>query len=491
MSAALRYCRCGNPLAQDNTNRFCTTCKGMPHPGRPPHPLDPEASYAARLGAEIRSRRQDRGLTLLALASLIGFSLQHLSEVELAKAPVSWPFVAACDQALEAGGSLLELLPMVVCERALQRHERAAARHGSASEIPIEAEWQALARAYGLERYAGHQHPSQAEADVDPLNRRNLIGKGVGAALGVGPTTAPAAARDIDPDLVGHWIKLLSVLDRHDAMFGAHEVLNTVRHEVDLIAHHRCLVQGELRNQLLRVEARWSGFASWLAHDAGDSRSGDYWAACSLRLAHEAGYQDLIAWILMRQSEWAATRPDPRRAIAFAEVARRTPGTTEQIRAVCALREAQGHALANDAASCERSLTQARTALLERPDAADDGARQELGGYTVTRPYVLADEARCWIRLRPTKAITMYQDALRLWPRNRTRTRGVQQARLALACAAANEPDRAATEGAKALDIAQATKSELTVRELKRLDRRLATRNTPAAADFREAFAAL
>jgi hypothetical protein len=35
--------------------------------------------------------------------------------------------------------------------------------------------------------------------DVDPISRRSLLGAGVGAAVGLSATTAPAAAREIDP----------------------------------------------------------------------------------------------------------------------------------------------------------------------------------------------------------------------------------------------------------------------------------------------------
>jgi transcriptional regulator with XRE-family HTH domain len=85
------------------------------------------------LGAEIRSRRSERGLTLEGLAELIGFTPQHVSEVELAKASVSKSFVAACDRALDARGRLLELLPAVVYERALERHDRSVARRRSST----------------------------------------------------------------------------------------------------------------------------------------------------------------------------------------------------------------------------------------------------------------------------------------------------------------------------------------------------------------------
>jgi transcriptional regulator with XRE-family HTH domain len=330
----------------------------------------------------------------------------------------------------------------------------------------------------------------EAGEDVEPLSRRSLLGAGVGAALGLDATTAPAAAREIDPALVGHWMKLLIVLDHHDAMFGPHDVLATVRHQIGMIAEHRRVARGELRTQLLRVEARWAGFASWLSVDAGDSQMHDYWADRAVRLARDTGYDDMVAWMRMRQSQWAIRRPDPRRAIAFAEAGRGTLGATGQIRAMCALREAHGHALANDAASCERRVADAHT-LLDEAHGDDDPAWHGLGQYGASRPYVLAGEARCWLRLRPAKAIAMFEHALETWPRDRTRGRGIHQARLALACAAAGQPERAAAEGLVALDIARTTRSDVTVQELTRLDRRIAACDAPAAGDFHEAFATL
>lgn len=275
----------------------------QPRRGRPPTPIDPDASHAARLGFEIRNARQTRGLTLTGLAALIGFSPQHISGVELAKTLVSGAFVTACDRALEANGGLLALLPNVLGEQTMRRHERAAARQRSAGrDVPACADVKTIARVFGLERYAHLLYPSEADEDVD-LSRRDLVGAGVGATLGLASVPAPAAAREIDPALASHWVDLLSVLDHHDAIFGSHAVLEIIRHEINLMDQCAQVAHGELRTQLLRVEARWSGFASWLSHDAADSRAGDRWAIRALRLAKEAEYQDLIAWILMRQSE--------------------------------------------------------------------------------------------------------------------------------------------------------------------------------------------
>lgn len=101
--------------------------------GRPPKSIDPNASAAAALGAEIRTRRTARGWTLHVLSDEIGYSPQHISDAELAKNPVSEPFVAAVDRALGADGRVLALLSAVVIERAFERQKRATARRAVAT----------------------------------------------------------------------------------------------------------------------------------------------------------------------------------------------------------------------------------------------------------------------------------------------------------------------------------------------------------------------
>jgi len=231
--------------------------------------------------------------------------------------------------------------------------------------------------------------------------------------------------------------------------------------------------------------------ASWLGRDGGDVRMAEECADRARRLGHEAGYADMVAYVLMRRSLWAA--PDARKAMMLADAGARTPGASAYMRALCALRQAHGHALAGSVASCERSLADAHR-LLPPDHAVTDRSLspwEGLGTREATTPYVLAEEARCWLLLQPSRAIATFEDVLRLWPSERTRGRGIHQAHLALACATADEPDRAAAEGMKAIGIAQSTKSDVTTRELRRLDRQLATCDAPTAADFREAFATL
>jgi hypothetical protein len=77
----------------------------------------------------------------------------------------------------------------------------------------------------------------------------------------------------------------------------------------------------------------------------------------------------MIARVFVRRSQWAVAWRDPPRAIAFAHAAHATPGTSGHLRALCAMKAADGHALANDADACERSLADAH-AYLDRADSA-------------------------------------------------------------------------------------------------------------------------
>jgi len=301
---------------------------------------------------------------------------------------------------------------------------------------------------------------------VDPTNRRGLLGVSATAALGLGVAAgAPAAARDTDPELPAHWTQLLSLLGCHDAMYGPREVLDTVRHELRLIADHRQVARRKLQTELMCVESRWAQFAAWLSNDSGQVRSRNAWADHALQLAREADYRDMIAFIRLRQSQWAAQDVDARRAIALAEAALRVPGTSAQTRARCALRAAFGHALANDAAACERHLARGED-LMGRADCLR--VPPWVGRATI-RSHVRPDEARCWLWMRPSKAIALYENVLRDWPRERVRDHGLHQARLAVACAQAGELDRAEAEGRKALATTRTTGSAGATRELKRL----------------------
>jgi transcriptional regulator with XRE-family HTH domain len=416
--------------------------------GRPPNPLDPGASHAARLGAEIRARRTNAGLTLEALADRVGCSPQHISEVERAKTTPAVAFVTAVDRALEADGAIERLLPPVLQEREERRQERAEARRADRDpSVPCDA--------------ATHSEVAGDDEDVEPTDRRGLLGAAGAAALGLS-TAVPVAAREVDPELPAHWTRLLTLLGRHAEMFGPRGVLDIIEREVQVITAHRAAARSELRTELMRVEARWVAFAAWLCHHHGDARGRDARTDRALRLADESGDADMAAFGRGRQSKHAS---DARRAVEYAEAALRVRGASTQTRAWCARYAAVGHALAGATASCERRLQDAYVLL----EDADSPPPPWSHGFRATSSGTRATEARCWLAMSPAKAIGFYEDALRDWPRAEVQHGGLQRARLAHACALVGELDRAKAEGAKAFVIAKQTGSASVFRELRQV----------------------
>jgi helix-turn-helix protein len=98
--------------------------------GRPPAPLDPSASAAARLGAELRDLRTAHGLTLTGFGVRIGYSAQYVSQVEHARSAPSEAFVQACEDELGGDDALMRLLPAVILEQA--QHRSAPSPHAAA-----------------------------------------------------------------------------------------------------------------------------------------------------------------------------------------------------------------------------------------------------------------------------------------------------------------------------------------------------------------------
>jgi transcriptional regulator with XRE-family HTH domain len=412
--------------------------------GRPLTPLDPDASASALLGAKLRTRRVDKGLTLKELAALTGFSQQHISEVERAKSTPGHPFIDACDGALDANGALLELLPAATEERRQRCEDRSTARRTTVDP--------AL-------RCEAH---SDAGEDVEPTNRRGLLGAGASAAAAIGLSTAaaPAAAREVDPELPAHLADLLRLLARHDDAFGPRDVLSVVHRELRSIAAHRTVARGELRRELLRMEARWTGFAAWLAGDAGDRASRRALIGRARQLAHEADDADMVSVARGRQAQWSVRASE---AAMLAEDGLATR-IGSQTRALVSMRAAHAHALTGDVRASARRLADAEEAILD-----EDGPSAPHPHGRISRHHVAVWTARCAAALDPTQAIPLYEAALREWPRDLVRDRGLHQVRLALACAAAGERDRAEAEGRKALALAQATKSASAFHELRQL----------------------
>lgn len=344
-----------------------------PRRGRPPKPLNPDASGAARLGAALRARRVEKGLTLEQFAEQIGYSPQHVSQVELAQTSVSGSFVARCDRALNAQGGLLALLTPVIYEQAMQRHARGAARR-RASDSGGMLELSAVPGARGDEGVSDELEAVELATRVrsGDVSAATLDG----LALGVHElcrryTRVPPAA------LV-------------DAVRGYR------RHLFDLLDARMALRQ---RRELI-VTAGWlSLLAACLHVDLGQPTA----ARESRRAAHDlgvdAGDRQIVAWglevrawqaILAGRHEDAVKLCDAGSDLAGRDTSAAVQLTAQQARAQARLgRARETHAaLDRAAASCSRLPTP------EHPDHHFTFDPRKLTSYTATALAWLGDGER-------------------------------------------------------------------------------------------------
>ncbi|GAA1381298.1 helix-turn-helix domain-containing protein [Catellatospora chokoriensis] len=95
--------------------------------GQAPRHLTPSSSLLHYFGAEVRQLREDKCLSAAELGRLVLHSADLVRRIELAERMPSQDFVSRCDDALDAGGSLLRLWPLLDRERRL-RLDRCSAR---------------------------------------------------------------------------------------------------------------------------------------------------------------------------------------------------------------------------------------------------------------------------------------------------------------------------------------------------------------------------
>jgi transcriptional regulator with XRE-family HTH domain len=306
--------------------------------GRPPKPLDADGSSAARLGIEVRRYREQRGLTQAVLAGLMGYSPQHLSALELGEGSVSEQFVQACDDALEADGHLMELLPDVVYERAQARWSNRTARQLGPPSPPSSSA-PSPASASGL---TNSPHPPQGVASVDAEVIRAMI----------------------------------DALRRVDNRFGGGNargvVLGYLKGEVYPVLR-MVQTQGRVPRRLMQVAAELTQLAGWISHDVGEDGLARRYFGKSLKLARAAGDEAFACEVLAGISQQAAYLGDGRTAVDAAQAARRHAVRSDVPALVseAAAMEAHGHALRRDAAACLAAMRRAELAL----GAARDDAR--------------------------------------------------------------------------------------------------------------------
>jgi transcriptional regulator with XRE-family HTH domain len=256
--------------------------------GRPDKPVDPNSSATARLGADLRRRRKERGLDQESAARAVGFSRSHLAAVERGDAPASEQLIGACDKYLGADGALLALHP------------------GSAKE------WEAR-------RSTGHR--------TYRSSKLGAAGSGLFAVDEEGDEWRRVLVARRVPSTVDHHV--VAILQRVTA---SHRELYHCLSSVDLhmpLAEHLSLlisllresVSDELRRPLASMAAETAGHAAWLAFDLGRHHSSASLYVAAREMVSQSGDQALHAYIGGFESIVALAQEKPTRAAMLLDAA--------------------------------------------------------------------------------------------------------------------------------------------------------------------------
>ncbi|MGH2941611.1 MAG: helix-turn-helix domain-containing protein [Solirubrobacteraceae bacterium] len=333
--------------------------------GRPPKPLHAGSSSAARLGIEIRRHRERRGLTQADLGAIIGFSPKHLSSVERGATSVSEQFVQACDDALGAGGKLLELLPPVVYERARLRWSNRAERDSIPACLPpSSAPCPAIARA-ATERA---NTTAIALADVEAIEAMTTALRRVDNRFGGGSTRGV----------------VLAYLNKEVA-----PLLRAMQ------------VQSAATRRLIQAAAELMQLAGWVSHDVGEDSLARWCFDESLRLSLAAEDEAFASEVLAAISHQAAYLGDGQTAVDAAQAARRhanRSGIPALVSEASAM-EAHGHALRQEVRACLAAMRTAERAL----DVASEDDRPRWLEY-FDRAYLAAKFAHALYALDESNA---------------------------------------------------------------------------------------
>lgn len=331
----------------------------------PPRALTPGLSARHRFGAELRRLRQQAHLSPAKLGDRVHYSGDTIMKIEKAQ---RWPkpdLVDALDSALEAGGTLRQLLVGVEAERLVARLQ-----HAEHEPAPEQAERSAYMES------------------VDLIRRVE--------ASDVGPATLDALENLVQH--VGHRYLHTPLPRLQD------EIRQARRYAAQLLDGRHTLAE---KRRLYEVLGWLSALLGLTGLDLGEYDLAAGHGTAALRLADESGAHELTAWARGTQTMLALFAGDPSKAVQLADAGRVAGGADSVLTARAVAQGARAWARLGDAAEAERALGQARDII--------DGLAEPPGPGVLSfqSPYLPFYAGTVWMWLdRPKRAEASAREAI-------------------------------------------------------------------------------
>lgn len=274
----------------------------------------------------------------------------------------------------------------------------------------------------------------------------------------------------IDTPTVDYFKNVFHEHLRADNLMGPHHLVDVVNAQAALLERVIPNSRGAVRRELLVLGCRYSEFAGWLWQDAGDPARAMNYTDRAMDYALEIGDVAEVSYVLMRKANIACDQNKPDRAVGLTEAAlRNEPKLPAQIRALILAQRGRALASLREPDDCARTLDQAFRSL-DRPGFEPD----DRAGYC-NQPYIAMEAASCWNQLgKPDKAAPIFERSSLALPASQRRDHGLCLSRLASAYAGMHDKDRVCDVGARAIAVVQSAPSARALRELQRLDIRMA-----------------
>lgn len=296
----------------------------------------------------------------------------------------------------------------------------------------------------------------------------------------------------LDDEVIGYFRRVLAEHYAADKMLGPHRLLRPVLAQIEVLDELRKSARAPHAEPLMQVLSQYAEMAGWLHQDAGDLGAAAHWSRRATEWAQCAGDGQMVAYMLVRQSNIACLTDDHAAVVQLAAAARKAPGTDPKLTALANQQEARGHALLGDFDACFSRLETAADLLRDHPGVSHPDVPVYLHHYDTD---TLEEQSAVCYRAagQGDKAIDILQSKIDKMPDEMLRDRGHLNAKLAVAMVYSEQPapDQAAELGLTALNAARQTGSARIRRELQTLQTQLVTRwpGLPRTRELHEALA--
>jgi len=421
--------------------------------------LTPTRSASHALGAELRRRRVDRGLSQAALGELVHHSGALVGKVEKAERFPSAAFCELVDAVLDTGGILARMRPAI--DREAQDEYLCF----------VEPSWTVDVSLRALRELAGGR--------VDRRDFLALTGTALAAtatswsAAVTGSGLAPVSGRvrlgGATLDRLTQRLADLRVLDDElggtvlrDLACAELRWLTSLADSADLIGTEQRRVLG-----LIAEAARLCG---WLHLDADHHAAAQAYYVTALRCSASAVDPLTGANVLAGMSFQATLTGYTSEALELLDTAEQQVGrrASPKLRALLASRRARAYARAGDSRACGLALNASETALA----AAGDGQVEPDWIYFFDEAELAAQAGACWVDLhQPARARPLLDAALQTLAPQYVRDRTIYHVRSAQTHLHSGELNLACEELTTAAALVErtgSTRSISTIREARR-----------------------